>query len=183
MYDPPSQPPYKTIWKPKKNLKIFVLGHEKLPKISKKFDTYSYVYDRIWSSDKNLKKNFNYLQHKPENHTPSHLIFIAFQKEEVWSPDFPPFLIHQNRDCCEIVLPLWNCWILNGARPNWIELITNSDVRQTTGALATVIGHRKLCRFYTFQNTKCIHLTKYKNHPLKYQMQVPNGGTMFPQSG
>ena len=27
-----------------KNLKIFVLGHEKLPKISKKFDTYSYVY-------------------------------------------------------------------------------------------------------------------------------------------
>ena len=43
MYDPPSQPPYKTIWKPKKNLKIFVLRHEKLPKISKKFDTYSYV--------------------------------------------------------------------------------------------------------------------------------------------
>ena len=42
MYDPPSQPPYKTIWKPKKNLKIFVLGLEKLPKISKKFDTYSY---------------------------------------------------------------------------------------------------------------------------------------------
>ena len=44
MYDPPSQPPYKTIWKPKKNLKIFVLGHEKLPKISKKFDTYSYTH-------------------------------------------------------------------------------------------------------------------------------------------
>ena len=43
MYDPPSQTPYKTIWKPKKNLKIFVLGHEKRPKISKKFDTYSYV--------------------------------------------------------------------------------------------------------------------------------------------
>ena len=45
LHDPPSQPPYKTIWKPKIILKIFVLGHEKLAKISKKFDTYSFVFE------------------------------------------------------------------------------------------------------------------------------------------
>ena len=32
-------PPYKTIWKPKKILKNFVLGHGKLANLSKKFDT------------------------------------------------------------------------------------------------------------------------------------------------
>ena len=42
LHDPPSQPPYKTIWKPKKNQKNFVLGHGKLANLSKKIDTWSY---------------------------------------------------------------------------------------------------------------------------------------------
>ena len=63
-----------------------------------------------------------------------------------------------------------------GAFPNWIELITNSDVMQSARAVATVIGHRKLCRFYTFLNTKYTlpktKYTKYQIHLIEYQINL-----------